>query len=121
MSYDLKLTDKDLAVTSTGDLVLAKTKQELVRQWLEVSLSLMLAEWEFDTSQGTDWLEVLSGRNNKAAIDTVIKDIILNTTYVESIIAYESKADLKNKQLSIDTQIKVEGGEVILLRNLGVG
>lgn len=120
MSYDLKLENRDIVVTEKGDIVLAKTKKELVRQWIEVAIKLMLGEWFVDTNQGTDWVNLLSERGNRLAVDMQIRSIILNVKYVEKLLEYSSFQDNATQILSANVKVQVEGGEIFTFNGIQV-
>lgn len=120
MSYDFKTANGDLVVTESGDLVITSVKKELVQQWLEAEISLMLGEWFMDTNQGTDWPTLLSERDNKTAIDIRIKELILRIDYVKEILKYESFLQSVNyKKLQVVVSILLTSGDVVET-NLGV-
>lgn len=114
MGYDFKTTNGDLVVTDTGDLVITDNKKELVQQWIEAEVSLMLGEWFMGTNQGTDWPTLLSGRDNKTAIDIRIQELVLGVEYVKDILKYESSLQADNyKKLQANVSILLTSGEVV--------
>jgi hypothetical protein len=120
MSNDLLLTDGDLTVTEQGDLVLATTKMKLARQWIEVRLKTILGEWFLDISDGTDWPDVLSKRNNKVLVDSTVKNIITESPYVVRLLGYNSTINKLTQKYDIEFAASIEDGEVLVVNNLEV-
>lgn len=120
MSYDYYLQDGDLLVTPEGDLVLATTKLELARQSVLVSLTTILGEWFLDTTEGVDWIGVLSRRNNKVEVDLAIKKAIKESSYITRIIEYNTEFNRATNKYSVSFKALVETGEVLVVDNLEI-
>lgn len=120
MSYDFKIVDRDILITDQGDIVLATNKSELVQQWIEVAIKLMLGEWFVDKTQGTDWLSILSERDNRSTVDMQIKSIILKVPYVVKLLSYSSNLKQDNITLEANIQVQIEDGDILTLNNIQV-
>lgn len=119
--YDLKLINKDIVATSTGDLEISDEKTEVARQWLSVRLKTLLGEWFLDITQGVDWLSILSQRNNKTLVDTVIQRVIVETEYIERIVNYRSTQQLGSHSYIVTFRAEVENGDIISFDDFGIG
>ena len=113
--YDLKLTNNDLTVTDNGELVLATTKNELARQWLQIRLKTLLKEWFLDQTQGMDWLNLLSTRNNREFIDLAIQATTVDTQYITRMISYYGELDIGTGKYIVSLSAEVEDGTIITL------
>ncbi len=120
MSYDFKLQDNDLSINKTGDIILSKTKIELSRQWVQIRLKTILTEWFLDQNQGVDWFNLLSRRNTRAEIDSVVKRVIVTTKYITKILTYSGGYNPETQKYSINFSAGAEGGEVITINNLEI-
>jgi len=120
MSKDFLLTDKDLTVTEQGEILLADTKLELARQWVEVRLQTYLGEWFLDESEGIDWPEILSNRDNQRLVDSTVKTIIVQTQYITNLLSYSSVWDKSTQKYQISFAASVEDGEVLTVNNLEI-
>lgn len=119
--FDLKLRNRDIVVTSGGDLELSNTKVDLARQWVSVRLKTILREWFLDQAQGVDLINILSQKSNQNLLDTVIQRTIVETRFVTRIISYTSTQETGSYRYSISFRAEVEGGEVIAFEDLEVG
>lgn len=119
--FDLKLRNRDIVITSTGDIDISDEKKEVARQWVSVRLKTLLGEWFLDQTQGIDWINILSQRNNKALVDTVIQRTIVETEYITRIVSYNSTQPTGSHRYSVSFRAEVEGGEIISFDNLEVG
>ena len=93
---DFKLQNevRDLVVTENGDLEVIGSEVENNLQRLNIRLRTYRGEWFLDTNEGIPWIqELLNTRNNKAAVDTAIRQAIINTQGIVSILSYESEQD----------------------------
>lgn len=111
--YDLRLTNGDITVTASGDLELATTKKDLARQYVKVRLSTILTEWFLDTTQGINWLDLLSSRSNKDAVDLKIITTITSTQYITRLRTYSSTYNPKTYKYVVVFTADVEDGSVI--------
>lgn len=120
MSYDYLLEDGDLSLTMSGDIRLATTKMQLARQSILISLTTILGEWFLDTTEGVDWVGILSRRNNKVEVDLAIKSAIKNSAYVVRILEYSATLNRASNKYSVNFKALVEDGEVLTINNLEI-
>lgn len=118
---DLLLVDKDISVSTEGDIRITSDKIVLARQALEVRLKTLLKEWFLDQRQGIDWVNILSQKNNQLLIDTVIKRTIIETEFITRIVSYETSQDIGSYRNLVTFTAEAENGQLITLNNLQVG
>ena len=118
---DLLLVNNDISVTAEGDIVLATDKITLARQYLQIRLRTLLREWFLDQTQGIDWINILSQKNNRVLVDTVIQRTIVDTEFVTRIVSYETSQETGSYRYLVDFTAEVEGGELITITDLQVG
>lgn len=75
-----------------------------VGQAVRTRLMLFTGEWFLDTSDGTPWFTEVLGSHTKF-YDLAIKERILNTQGVKSIISYYSQLDVITRELSIQVEL----------------
>lgn len=119
--FDLKLRNRDIVVTPTGDIDISDEKTEVARQWVSVRLKTLLGEWFLDTSQGIDWINILSQKGNRTLVDTVIQRTIVETRFVTRLVSYTSTQQTGSFRYSVSFRAEVETGEIISFDNLEVG
>lgn len=85
------------AQSSTGDYVFGQRVPPFlvdspgaVAQAVLTRLRLSQGEWFLDTQEGTPYLSQILGTNTLYTKDTAVKDRILNTPGVKSILSYYS-------------------------------
>lgn len=121
MSYDYLLDKQgDISISSTGDLVLATSKIVLAKQSIETGLKTLKGEWFLDTSEGVDWLGILSRRNNKIEVDLEIKRVIKNSSYVTRIVEYNTNFNRATNKYFVSFKALVETGEVLSVNDLEI-
>lgn len=91
-THDIRITNKDIQLfTTIEDLTVQKVK---------INLLNFRGEWFRDITTGIPYLqEILGVRNNKDVADTLIKNAILNTDNITSIISYSSSINEDRKLL----------------------
>lgn len=76
-----------------------------VAQAVKTRLLLLTGEWFLDTSQGTPYATEVLGKGTAPTYDLVIRERILDTQGVVSIVAYSSTLDPVTRKLSIQATI----------------
>lgn len=66
---------------------------EAVAECIRGRLSLMAGEWFLDTAEGTPYYQKVVGYNTAGLYDVAIKDRILGSRGMRSVIQYESRRD----------------------------
>ncbi len=120
MSYDFKYKNRDIVVTENGDIELATTKLLLARQWVEIRLKTILTEWFLDQSQGIDWFNLLSRRNTRSEIDSIIRKTIITTQYITKINSYQGEFNRGTRKYNVTFNASVEDGSVLEVVNLEI-
>ncbi|MBV4367927.1 hypothetical protein ACMGGR_04545 [Erwinia sp. BNK-24-b] len=73
-----------------GDNTFLINSPECVAQAIKTRLQLWYGQWFLDTTEGTPWLQSLTGKQNSAAMELVLRQRILATEGVKSILAFSS-------------------------------
>lgn len=76
-----------------------------VAQAVQTRLLLYTGEWFLDLLEGTPWTTEVLGKFTQKTYDTVIKQRILGTPGVNSIIDYESTFDGDARTLAIEATL----------------
>ena len=113
-------TNNDIVVSEAGDIVLATTKKDLARQWVQVRLKTLLGSWFLDTNEGIDWLSLLSTRGTQAAINSIVRSTIISTQYISQINSYSAELNRSTQRYSITFSAEIEDGEVLTINNLEI-
>lgn len=110
---DIKLVDNDISVEN-NDLVLIQGSEETAQN-LSVNLRTFLGEWFLNTSLGIPWFqEILVKGTSIQQIESIILNAILSTNGVLNVSSFNIELDNKERQLSIDSTIQSEEGDIIL-------
>ena len=112
--------NNDIVVSDSGDIVLATTKKDLARQWVQVRLKTLLGSWFLDTTQGIDWIDLLSRRNTRAEIDSIVKKTIIETQYISEITSFSGEINNFTRKYAISFTVTVEDGEILTIDNLEI-
>lgn len=81
-----------------------------VAQAVLTRLQLWQGEWFVDSTDGTPYNQQILGKPNNASQDAVIKQRILATPGVTSIMSYSSRYDAKARALNITARIDTQFG-----------
>jgi hypothetical protein len=110
---DIKLVDNDISIEN-NDLVLIQGSEETAQN-LSVNLRTFLGEWFLNTSLGIPWFqEILVKGTSIQQIESIILNAILSTNGVLNVSRFKIELDNKERQLSIDSTIQSEEGDIIL-------
>lgn len=106
---------------ANGDFVLGGSNDfyinspATVAQAVRTRLLLFLGEWFLDTTDGLPWNTQVLGKYNQRAYDTVIKQRILETQGVKSILSYVSNLNPVKRLLTVNATIDTIYGETLLV------
>jgi hypothetical protein len=112
----------DLRLNAAGDLdvtngVLSLTNDangETTAQRVRTRLRLFKGEWFLDNTQGIDYFgQALVKNPDLAAVQSLIKNAILTTPGVLSIIAYTQALDPKTRVLAVSCTIQNDTGNIL--------
>lgn len=81
-----------------------------VAQAIKTRLLLWVGEWFLDTSEGTPWPTQVLGPRANTNPDAVIKQRILGTPGVTSIINYSSNFNGGNRTLTVSATVQTQYG-----------
>ena len=85
-----------------------------VAQAVTTRLKLWLSEWFLDINEGMPWVQGVLGKRDKAAADSTIREYILNTQGVLSILSYNSVLNSDDRKLSLSVTIDTIYGKIML-------
>lgn len=104
----------DILLDASGDIDLSAGDFQLVEgdaavaQHAEIRLSTLKGEWFEDTRIGVDYFDLIFVRPfNKTLVDAHLKQALLTTPGVDSIVAYASTLDTVTRQLTVTAQLKL--------------
>lgn len=102
---------------ANGDYVLGQGTAFLVNssaavaQAVQTRLALFLGEWFVDISDGTPWYSQILGKRNGRGYDSAIRQRILQTQGVTSIVSYSSSYNGNSRSLSVTATINTIYGQ----------
>ena len=82
-----------------------------VAQSVSTRLKLWLGTWFLDVTIGTPWLTQIIGKNTKSLYDTAIRTVVLQTTGVTGIVAYNSVLNDAARSLAVTMTINTQYGQ----------
>lgn len=89
---------------------------DAVTQAICTNLKLLEGEWWEDVKIGTPFFNKILGTkittNTQQAIDLIVKDRILQTEGVSSVLEYNSELDVINRTLSFTAKVKTIYGVI---------
>lgn len=105
---------------SNGDIVTSGSiwvyDLEAVAQTIETRLRLFSGEYWRDVTEGTPWVDRILSKNNQSntvqAKITLIKNRILNTEHVLSIVSWSSDFSYQDRKLSVVATVITDFGIV---------
>lgn len=107
--------------TSTGDYVVGQGQGTFfvndpdgVAQAVKTRLLLITGEWFLDTTEGTPYLQEVLGVGTKPIYDAAIRERILDTEGVNSLVDYSSDLNPTTRKLSVNATIDTIYGNAIL-------
>lgn len=81
-----------------------------VRQAVLTRLKLWQGEWFVDVTDGTPYKQQILGKPNNGNPDAAIKQRILGTPGVSSIVSYSSTFDAASRSFSVQATIQTQFG-----------
>lgn len=82
-------------------------------QRIKTRLQLFLGEWAYDTSQGVPWLEVVFAKPaDIVTIEAVIKNTILESPNVISLLSYVDNINHSTREYTVDFTANSTDGEI---------
>jgi len=104
-SWDLSVSDRDLAKVTGGDAIAQHLAQRL-KTWM--------GEWFRDLREGVPYLQqVLVKQSNPVVLDGIFKSVIVNTPGIVELTAFDLLADSRTRQLKVAFGAINEEGEQI--------
>lgn len=112
-----------------GDLTFGRghsdylTGKEATQQRLVSRLRLVLGEWFLNIDAGIPWWQVegsevpgiLGGKPNLAYIEGLLKDTILGTDGIASLLSFTMVYDGNSRKLTVAAEVVTDDGETIAL------
>lgn len=87
---------------------------EAVAQAVLTRLSLWTGDWFLDSTEGTPYRGDVMGKYNQISHDAAIKQRILQTPGVDSILSYSSSFDGNTRALSVSATIDTIYGQATI-------
>ena len=114
------------ALTPTGDMTFGKGSQNflinspaMVAQKVRTRLKLFTGEWFLDLTEGTPWGTEVLGTDTQNTYDIAIRDRILETEGVTSIVSYSSTFNAVTRNLTVTATIDTLYGQTTITEILG--
>lgn len=107
---------------ANGDYVIGAFYQdtpEAVGQAVQTRLLLFTREWFTDVNEGMPWRTNVLGKYTQSAYDTVVKQRILGTPGLKSILAYSSSFDGASRRVTVNVSIDTIYGPATLASTYG--
>lgn len=116
----------DFKLDGTGDLDLSSLAiklesdvSKMTAQRLKIRLRMIKGEWFLNTSSGVPYLSApFTDKNNKPAVDNIIKTKIIGTEGIISLNKYSS--EIIDRHLKVSFEASTEGGSVISILDLEI-
>ncbi len=86
-----------------------------VAQAVRTRLLLFAHEWFLDTTDGTDWFGKVLGKYTQGTRDAVIRERILNTPGVNTILSYSSQFNSATRTFTVNASLDTIYGVVPVL------
>ena len=103
---------QDIYFDDSGQLAFV-TGKEYTAQRIRTRLQLFLGEWVFDTSQGVPWFEqVFVKPADIITIESIIKNTILETPNVISLLSYTDNLNHATREYSVNFSVDTTDGIV---------
>lgn len=117
---DILLNDQgDIDLGTNFTMSLVKTKEQLTKQKIKITLNTNRGEWAFNINFVVPWLR--NEYNNisiltkvpKGIFDSAIKDAILTREGVVEILEYKTVVDKVTRKVAVEAKVKTEQGDII--------
>ena len=104
----------DLYLDATGNIVLETDEVQATLQRIRVGLQFFLGEWFVDLREGVPYYrDILIKNPSKLTVQAIIRNVIENTTGVQSLEALRYDLDRANRRLDLAFEAVLDIGEVI--------
>lgn len=104
-THDLDIVDGLLRLTSS--------RQELVRQKVDITLNTFQGEWPFNTIFGVPYLQEILRKGPKAVADLALINTITNVDGVVRLVEFESTVDKQTRKYTVTFSCEIDSGEII--------
>jgi hypothetical protein len=111
-THDIDLTNQTMRLTSTS--------LELIRQRIDITLSMFRGEWFANIDVGVPYIKndnnniQILGASDTDVIDYYIRDAVLGVDGVTSIISYTSVTDKQLRTMSINFTVLTDENETLV-------
>lgn len=103
---------------TNGDMVFGGSQNafwtdvpDAVGQAVGTRLGLQAGEWFLDTTDGTNWQTGVLGNNTRSTRDVILKERILGTQGVNSLISYNSTFNGNSRAFTVSATIDTIYGQ----------
>lgn len=104
MRYRREDADGDYTFGSGDDTWLINSP-EAVAQAVKTRFELWYGQWFLDTTEGTPWLQLVSGKQKTEAWDLAIRKRILETRGVKSILSFNTTVNTGARRVRFTAEI----------------
>lgn len=107
---DIKIDEDNIGHITflNGNLFVTGSRQDSLRQRLDIRLKTQLGSWYLNTLYGIDWLDtIFQFGTTKLTIDTLIQAEILKEPFVSSIISFDSDLNGRTGIYSLSFKVKL--------------
>ena len=112
MKYRKLDPNGDFTISTGADFYI--DSPEAVVQAVKTRLALFLGDWFLDLDDGVPWRTEVLGKYTQSTYDVVVKQRILATPGIRSILSYSSNMDGESRSLSYDILIDTIYGTVTI-------
>jgi hypothetical protein len=116
--YQNEIT-KDIEIDANKNLRFTTTLQEYISQKIENKLRFLKGEWFLNTDLGIPYFETIFKKNPDInLINTIFIREIRSIEEVIEIIKFETNYDVSLRTFSINLEVKIYDGSVIVINEL---
>lgn len=99
MRYRREDTDGDYSF-GQGDATFLTNSPEAVAQAVQTRLALWRGDWFLDMKEGTPCVPMVSGKQRSEVYILAVRDRILKTPWVKSILSFDTHSDVMTRRLT---------------------
>ena len=111
---DIQLNNLNNDIDLSSDSLRIVSGCKAIRQNIMIRLKFFLGEGVLDTRIGIPYFESILGKQeNTSVISTMLKDAILTTAGVESILSFDLVVNRKTRISEVSFEASVSDGDII--------
>lgn len=106
--------DQDDYTFGKGEGTFLTDSAECVAQAIKTRLQLWYGQWFLDTTEGTPWMQSLMGKRSSTAMELALRQRILATEGVKSILSFTVNFNPSTRRMVITTTVETLFGQITL-------